>query len=47
MPKVALGLMIFVDDELYTKLAVWLNDLGKKPYSISCVSPTVNDLSCV
>lgn len=35
IPKILLALTVTVCDEVYKKIAYWLNDMGKRPSTLS------------
>lgn len=35
IPKILLALTVTVCDEVYKKIAYWLNDMGKRPSALS------------
>lgn len=38
IPKILLALTVTVCDEVYKKIAYWLNDMGKRPAALVCFS---------
>lgn len=38
IPKILLALTVTVCDEVYKKIAYWLNDMGKRPPALVCFS---------
>lgn len=47
IPKILLALTVTVCDEVYKKIAYWLNDMGKRPAAVFLICGLIVGFGCV